>query len=90
MSVNEQISGFLKAGLERSLPRERLKEVLHEAGWQDQVRRALGGFADVAFPIPSPARRHTCPLVRPSPTLTLPGGGKLGIYQPLHEVIANT
>ena len=62
MSVNEQISGFLKAGLEQGLPRERLKEVLHEAGWpQDQVRRALGGFADVAFPIPVP---------RPAPYLS--------------------
>ena len=62
MSVNEQISGFLKAGLERGLPRGQLKEVLLEAGWpQDQVRRALGGFADVAFPIPVP---------RPAPYLS--------------------
>ena len=62
MAVSDEISGFLKAGLERSIPREKLKEVLLEAGWpQDRVRRALGGFADVAFPIPVP---------RPAPYLS--------------------
>ena len=62
MAVNDEISGFLKAGLERGLPREQLEDVLLEAGWpKDQVRRALGGFADVAFPIPVP---------RPAPYLS--------------------
>jgi len=62
MAVNDEISGFVKAGLERGLPRGQLEEVLHEAGWpQNQVRRALGGFADVAFPIPVP---------RPAPYLS--------------------
>ena len=62
MAVNDEISGFLKAGLERGLPRGQLEDVLLEAGWpQDQVRRALGGFADVAFPIPVP---------RPAPYLS--------------------
>ena len=62
MAGNEEITGFLKAGLERSLPREQLKGVLLEAGWpRDQVRRALDGFADVAFPIPVP---------RPAPYLS--------------------
>ncbi len=54
MAVKE-LSGFLKEGLERGLPREQLEEVLLEAGWpRDQVRGALGGFADVTFPIPVP------------------------------------
>jgi hypothetical protein len=62
MAGNEEITGFLKAGLERSLPRDELKGVLLEAGWpRDQVRRALDGFADVAFPIPVP---------RPAPYLS--------------------
>lgn len=62
MAGNDEITGFLKAGLERSLPREQLKGVLLEAGWpRDQVRRALDGFADVAFPIPVP---------RPAPYLS--------------------
>ena len=55
MAVNEELTGFLKEGLESGHPREQLEEILLEAGWQrDQVRSALGGFADVAFPIPVP------------------------------------
>jgi hypothetical protein len=54
MAIKE-LTGFLKEGLERGLPREQLEEVLLEAGWApDQVRGALGGFADVEFPIPVP------------------------------------
>lgn len=55
MAINEELSGFLKEGLERGLPREQLEEVLLEAGWPtDQVRSALGSFADVSFPVPVP------------------------------------
>ncbi len=55
MAVNEELTGFLKEGLERGLPREELEEVLLETGWPpEQVRGALGGFADVTFPIPVP------------------------------------
>ncbi len=54
MAIKE-LTGFLKEGLERGLPREQLEEVLLEAGWApDQIRGALGGFADVTFPIPVP------------------------------------
>ena len=53
--ANKDLVGFLKEGLERGLPREQLQEVLLEAGWpSDQVRDALGGFADVEFPIAVP------------------------------------
>ena len=62
MAVNKEIAGFLKEGLERGLPRQQLEQALLEAGWpHDQVRGALGGFADVAFPIPVP---------RPAPYLS--------------------
>ena len=62
MAVNKEIAGFLKEGLERGLPRQQLEHMLLEAGWpRDQVRGALGGFADVAFPIPVP---------RPAPYLS--------------------
>lgn len=55
MAVNQQLAGFLKEGFDRGLPRDRLKNVLLEAGWApDQVRDALDRFADVAFPIPVP------------------------------------
>lgn len=55
MAINQELSGFLKEGLDRGLPRERLEEVLSQAGWpRDQVRVALGRFADVEFPIAVP------------------------------------
>ena len=55
MAINEELSGFLKEGLERGLPREELEKVLLETGWPpDQVRGALGAFADVTFPVPVP------------------------------------
>ena len=55
MAINEELSGFLKEGLERGLPREQLEEVLLQTGWPpEQVRGALGSFADIAFPIPVP------------------------------------
>lgn len=55
MAINAELSGFLKEGLERGLPRAELEEVLLETGWPpDQVRSALGAFADVAFPVPVP------------------------------------
>ena len=56
MAINEELTNFLKEGLERGLPREQLEETLLEAGWpRDQVRSALGGFADITFPIPVPS-----------------------------------
>ena len=55
MATSEELSGFLREGLELGLPRDRLEKVLLEAGWpRDQVRGALEGFADVDFPIPVP------------------------------------
>ena len=55
MAINEEVTGFLKEGLERGLPREQLEEVLLDTGWPpDQVRGALRAFADVTFPIPVP------------------------------------
>jgi hypothetical protein len=54
MAIKE-LTGFLKEGLERGLPREQLESVLLEAGWApDQVRGALEGFAALEFPIPVP------------------------------------
>ena len=52
MASNEELSVFLKEGLARGLPREDLEEVLLETGWPpEQVRGALGAFADVTFPV---------------------------------------
>ena len=62
MAINEELSGFLKRGIERGLPRTQLEEVLVEAGWpSEQVRGAMSAYADVQFPIPVP---------RPTPYLS--------------------
>lgn len=56
--ASKELTEFVKAGLERGLPREQLETALREAGWPgDQVRRALGEFADVAFAVPVPRPR---------------------------------
>lgn len=55
MALNEELIGFVKDGLQRGLPRVQIHDVLLHAGWpQDQVRRAMGGFAEIEFPIPVP------------------------------------
>ncbi|MDH3270538.1 MAG: DUF5671 domain-containing protein [Gemmatimonadota bacterium] len=55
MAINEDLTTFLKQGLERGLARSELETVLLETGWpSDQVRGALDGFAEVDFPIPVP------------------------------------
>ncbi len=55
MAIDEELSGFLKEGLDRGLPRDQLEKVLLETGWShDQIQGALREFADVAFPIPVP------------------------------------
>ena len=55
MAINEELSEFLKEGLDRGLPRADLKEVLLQTGWPaEQVRSALAEFAEVDFPVPVP------------------------------------
>lgn len=55
MAGSEELSVFVRQALDRGLPRKELENVLREAGWPaDQVRDALGAFADVEFPIPVP------------------------------------
>ena len=55
MTLSPELVGFVREGLDRGLPRERIEDILIHAGWPaDQVRRALAGFADVESPIPVP------------------------------------
>ena len=55
MALNEDLIGFVRAGLARGVPRSELQDVLLRAGWPaEQVRRALAGFAEIGFPIPVP------------------------------------
>ena len=55
MPLSDELIDFVKAGLERGLPRDRIEAALLRAGWPaEQVTQALAGFADIDFPIPVP------------------------------------
>jgi uncharacterized protein DUF5671 len=55
MAIREELLDFVKAGLTRGLPRAQIEGALLQAGWDDrEVKAALAGFADVAFPLPVP------------------------------------
>lgn len=61
-TINSDLAAFVKAGLGRNLPRTQIEEVLLRAGWaRDQVRAALGSFAEIEFPVPVP---------RPNPSVS--------------------
>lgn len=58
MAADETLSGFVRDALARGEPRERIRAVLAQAGWDEaQVRRALEGWAEVEFPVPVPRPR---------------------------------
>jgi hypothetical protein len=60
VALSSELVGFVKAGLERGLPREQIREALLQAGWpSDQVAQALAGYADSQFPIPVPRPSST-------------------------------
>jgi hypothetical protein len=53
--MSDELFAFIGEGLRRGLPRTALAEALLQAGWpEDQVRRALTGYAEIDFPIPVP------------------------------------
>lgn len=55
MAISAELLEFVKAGLDRGIPKTQLAEVLRSAGWeQEQVARAVGRYADVDFAIPVP------------------------------------
>jgi len=56
--MNNELQVFVKEGLGKGLTREEMKKALLKAGWpQDEVKNALGAYADVDFPIAVPKRR---------------------------------
>jgi hypothetical protein len=56
--MSDELTAFVAEGLRRGLPRQQLGDALLQAGWSDeQVRRALSGYADVEFPVPVPRPR---------------------------------
>jgi hypothetical protein len=55
VALSDELVGFVRAGLERGIPRDQIRDALLKAGWPaDQVAQALAGYADVPFPIPVP------------------------------------
>lgn len=58
MAVQEELIEFVGDALRAGQSRERISQVLLEAGWEkDQVERAVARFAAVDFPIPVPKPR---------------------------------
>jgi len=52
---DDELHGFVRAALERSVPRAHIEDALLKAGWRpEQVRRALASYAEVDFPLPVP------------------------------------
>lgn len=55
MALSPDLLGFVKESLQRGHARSDVTQVLLRAGWPpEQVRQALGTFADVEFAIPVP------------------------------------
>jgi hypothetical protein len=58
MAANDELLGFVKDALARRVPRSDIEQALVGAGWDaPQVSVALGGFAELDFPIPVPRPR---------------------------------
>ena len=58
MNADDELASFVREALLRGVPRAQVEQALAQAGWRaEQVRRALGAYADVAFPVPVPRPR---------------------------------
>jgi hypothetical protein len=58
MNADDELAAFVREALLRGVPRAQVEQALTAAGWRaEQVRRALGAYADVAFPVPVPRPR---------------------------------
>ncbi|KAB2962826.1 MAG: hypothetical protein F9K16_08115 [Thermoanaerobaculia bacterium] len=58
MAVEDRLSRFVEEALTRSVPRDQIETALSGAGWRpEEVREALGSFADAGLPLPVPRRR---------------------------------
>ena len=53
--MNNELRSFIKESLERGQSKDAIREVLAQAGWQDdEVRKGLSAFADVDYPLAVP------------------------------------
>ena len=55
MAVSDELLSFVRESLSKGIPRTEIEEVLTRANWQpDDIKSALGRFADVDFQVPVP------------------------------------
>jgi hypothetical protein len=55
MAVTNDLPDFVRDSLAKGLSRAQIETVLGRAGWDgDQIKGAVGGFADLEFPVPVP------------------------------------
>ena len=53
--MNNELRSFIKESLERGQSKDAIREVLAQAGWQDdEVKKGLSAFADVDYPLAVP------------------------------------
>jgi len=58
MATEDELTGFVREALSRGATRSQIEAALATAGWRgEEVRRALGAWADVPFPVPVPRPR---------------------------------
>ncbi len=58
MAADEELNRFVRDALAHGMPRPQIEETLARAGWRgEDVRRALGAWADVPGPVPVPKPR---------------------------------
>lgn len=56
--MNAELLLFVRESLSKGASRQEIREVLKKAGWQeDEIRNALGAYADLASTVPVPRRR---------------------------------
>lgn len=56
--MNDELRRFVRESLAQGLSRDRIREALLQAHWQEEeVEATLNGYAEVDYPIPVPRRR---------------------------------
>lgn len=56
--MSNDLHVFVKEALSKNVPRAKIQDVLLKAGWKpEEIRNALGAFADADLPVPVPKRK---------------------------------
>ena len=58
MAADDELNRYVREALAHGMPRPQIEDTLGRAGWRtEEVRRALGAWADVPGPVPVPRPR---------------------------------